>query len=133
MMIDGVRSNGPVNGASKRRRPGETGWIGPEAAETAQAGIAPLFAAASLEGLLTLQEADGLRGPDQQEIDHGKALLSSLGKLQHRLLAGGTPLHVLRELAATLDDVPTLGADTPLSATVAAISLRVRIELARCC
>jgi hypothetical protein len=131
MMIDGVRGNGPIGGASKRRRPGEAGWIGPEADETAQSGIAPLFAAASLEGLLTLQETNGPRGPRQQEVDHGKALLSSLGKLQHRLLAGGTPLQVLRELAAKLDDVPTLSADTPLSAAVAAIRLRVRIELAR--
>lgn len=94
---------------------------GPEAAERP--------AAASAIGLLALQENAPAAERDARAHRRGEAMLRELAALQRDLLAGRSDparLHSLLEL--TTGEVP---ADPTLREAVAAIALRVRIELAR--
>jgi hypothetical protein len=68
---------------------------------------------------------------DREARRHGQALLAELAELQHALLGEeGEETGVLSRLSALLDDCPA-ATDPALAATLAAVVLRVRIELAR--
>ena len=96
----------------------------------------PVFAA-FMEGLLGLQEqapnAPAVR--DREARRHGQALLSALAEMQLSLVGSrGSPASLARvgeRLSALADGVP-VAADPRLREVVAAITLRARVELARC-
>jgi hypothetical protein len=88
-----------------------------------------------LGGLLALQESLGQPTMDAFEQDrparqHGRRLLTALGGLQRLVLSGDDPASALSALRALADAAPE-AADPALAATLGAIRLRVRVELAR--
>lgn len=135
--LGGIRADGPRRPATLRQgaTPAWPGVSEPEAAiqdagQTTEAAPAP-----ALDGLLALQESLSQPSADAFERDrpgrqHGRRLLAALAGLQQLVLAGGDPAAVLSDLR-TLADVTPEAADPALAATLAAIRLRVRVELAR--
>ena len=94
----------------------------PRAAEAAPAS-APA-------GMLSLQEIGTESPRDRAARRHGRALLAALARLQRHLLGApddGTTLLELADLAAT---VPA-ATDPAIAATLKAVVLRARVELAR--
>jgi len=91
--------------------------------------------ALALDSLLALQESMGEAVPDALERDrpareHGCRLLAALNGLQRMVLGDGLSGPVLEQLRA-LADIEPAAADPALAATLGAIRLRVRVELAR--
>ena len=80
--------------------------------------------------MLLLQETDAAPARDRQARRHGRAMLDALARLQHALLGGGDDPAALDQLAALLEHCPE-ASDPELRATVAAVALRVHVELAR--
>ena len=85
--------------------------------------------------MLLLQEvADGpvhdRQARDRRARRHGRALLEGLGELQRALLGDGEDSAALDRLAALVEHCPE-AADPALRATLAAVALRARVELAR--
>lgn len=86
---------------------------------------------ATLAGMLTIQEQEADNVHDREARRRGSAVLDGLRRLQRDMLLGGVDPHHLTALAELTDDLT--GASEPqLQALVAAISLRARIELAKC-
>jgi hypothetical protein len=84
----------------------------------------------SLATMLALQELNGEAVEDRQARRRGQDMLALLARLQRDLLAGAddaTSLQRLAQLAA----VAPAATDPRLAAAVAAIVLRVQVELAR--
>ncbi|BDG73033.1 flagellar assembly protein FliX [Roseomonas fluvialis] len=96
-------------------------------AEGAQAAERP--AAASAIGLLALQETAPAAERDARARRRADAMLDELSALQRDLLRGRADPARLRRLADLTQG--ETAADPALAEAVAAISLRVRIELAR--
>ena len=94
------------------------------------AGPAATTATAALDGLLQLQEFDDTATRDRQARRHGHALLQELAELQRSLLGDGPLEGVLDRLNSLVETLP-LAADPGLAATISAIALRARVELAR--
>jgi hypothetical protein len=80
--------------------------------------------------MLLLQQVEDGPTRDRQARKHGRAMLQGLSALQHELLDGDVDPGTLERLAALVDHCPE-AADPALKATLAAVSLRVRVELAR--
>jgi len=93
---------------------------------------APAGAAApsALLGLLAVQEAEADAARDRSARKRGKQMLDELSRLQRALLAGRVDPDGLRSLAALATD-PAEAADPALAATLRAVAVRARIELAR--
>lgn len=130
-MLPSVRGIGaPARPAGGPRRAGAAGFAIPSgAAKPATAPIAA-SAAAPLEGMLALQEAEGDAVRDRAARKHGQALLAALARLQSALLGGGDDPAALHEVAALAAHMPP--APTPaLAAALAGVSLRAQVELAR--
>lgn len=126
-----VRSVGgvTVNGPWTARPAGPTsGFSVPSDAGQAKAATAAA-PAASLDGMLAVQE--GERGParDREARRRGQAALGALAALQRALLGGEEDPAALQELAA-LASAPS-AEDPGLAMTLRAIGLRARVELAR--
>jgi hypothetical protein len=96
----------------------------PRGAESADS-----LGAVALGGLLGLQEMESTRERDRRARRHGQDMLAALAMLQ-RALTGTDPNDALERLAILLR-TQAPAADPALAATLAAISLRVRVELAR--
>ena len=129
--VDGVGGASPAT--PTRRTPGRaTGDFSltaePQARPNATAG-GP--SAVAMETLLALQAVDDAPERDRAARRHGGAMLAGLAGLQRALLGhGGNPRAVLTELEELAASVPA-ATDPALAGVLAAIRLRVRVELAR--
>jgi hypothetical protein len=97
------------------------------AGKMASTAAAPV---ASLASMLTLQELGGETAEDRDARRRGHDLLALLGELQRSLLAGSDDEDALTRLAELAAAVP-LATDRRLAAMISAITVRVRVELAR--
>jgi hypothetical protein len=97
------------------------------AGKTASSAAVPM---ASLASMLTLQELGGETAEDRDARRHGHDLLALLGELQRSLLAGLDDEALLARLAELAAAAP-LATDRRLAAMISAITVRVRVELAR--
>jgi hypothetical protein len=102
----------------------------PEPAASGAAAAAAPPQAASLGAMLTLQELGCETVEDREARKHGQAMLALLAALQRALLTGGSQETVLAQLAGLVGTAPQ-ATDRRLAAMVAAIMVRVRVELAR--
>jgi hypothetical protein len=119
--------------AGRRAAPGAFAALVTEAsAETSAAPTAPLRSVAGLEGLLGIQEAgDGADERRRAAIGYGNDLLDRLEGLRRRLLAGSVARSELEALAQTLRGQHGRCGAEAIDAVVAAIELRVEVELAK--
>jgi hypothetical protein len=86
-----------------------------------------------LDGLLQFQAMEDGATRDRHARRHGQALLGELAALQRALLGDAdadTEDALLHRLSAMLEACPA-ASDPALAATMAAVVLRVRVELAR--
>jgi hypothetical protein len=84
-----------------------------------------------LAGLLALQAEDCDESRDRAARRRGQDLLTQLAALQRALLSeGGVPVEQLRELERMVAETPPVS-DPRLREVLDAITLRVRVELAR--
>ena len=98
----------------------------PTSREAARANAAaPL---ATLDAILMLQEEDP-RDRKRRQAERGRDLLDGLDRLKAGLLSGSVSLGDVEALARRLDGEPT--GDPGLDETLAAIELRVKVELAK--
>ena len=98
----------------------------PTSREAARANAAaPL---ATLDAILMLQEEDP-RERKRRQAERGRDLLDGLDRLKAGLLSGSVSLGDVEALARRLDGEPT--GDPGLDETLAAIELRVKVELAK--
>lgn len=132
-----VLGSGPSGAAGLRRSdapaPGASGFAallgGREAkAEPARAGPAGL---AAVGGLLALQAAEQRGEARRRALRRGHALLDRLEELRLALLGGGLPPGTLRELRDGLARRWEPQEEPGLDAVLAAIELRVAVELAK--
>jgi hypothetical protein len=98
-----------------------------EVAATARAVPPPPV---SLDCMLSLQEVEPAFERDRRARRHTEAMLDSLAELQRALLGGGPEADTLGRLAALSRDIPQ-AADAGLRAVVAAVALRIHVEMAR--
>jgi hypothetical protein len=123
-----------VGGGAAVRARAVRGAAGGFSIDTAAADAAGVEAAqrpatASAVGLLALQESAPAAERDARAHRRGEAMLRELAALQRDLLAGRSDparLQALLDLTAGED-----AADPVLAEAIAAIGLRVRVELAR--
>jgi Class II flagellar assembly regulator len=127
--IEGV--GWPTAPRAASRAPGKSGFVvSAGLGEKGQAAAAAASAPVSLDAMLTLQEVGGETVGDREARRHGEDALAALAVLQRALLTGGDEAATLERLADLAASVPRAG-DPLLGALVAAIVLRVRVELAR--
>lgn len=119
-----ARPQASASGTAPGFRVAEQGSAGAPAAPAAAA--APV----ALLGLLSVQEAEGDAMRDRAARKRGKELLDELARLQRTLLGGRLDPDALRRLAAVAAE-PADAADPVLAATLRAIVVRARVELAR--
>jgi hypothetical protein len=108
-----------------------SGFTLPELRDTATSGVTTA-APVALDAMLSLQEVAGASEQDRQARRQGQSMLALLAALQSALLAqedAGDPALLGR--LATLLASTTYAVDPTLAAALAAIRLRVRLELAR--
>lgn len=129
MRIDAYQAANIARATGQAGRPAGTSRFsletqsGREAARTNSA--APLT---TLGAILMLQEEDpGERR--RRQAKRGRDLLDGLDRLKAGLLAGAIPLAEIEALAQRLDGEQT--GDPALDETLAAIDLRVKVELAK--
>lgn len=126
--IRGVGGGGAIRGGRAGR--GAGGFrIDAAAPDAAGVGAAEAPAAASAIGLLALQESAPAAERDARAHRRGEAMLRELAALQRDLLGGRADPARLRRLADLA--AGEAAADPVLAEAVAAIALRVRVELAR--
>src|SRR5206468_276113 len=101
----------------------------PAGAAGSAASAAPLRAA-SLAGMLTLQERTGETVEDRQARRRGQDLLRALSGMQCAMLEVGHDQESLQTLAGLIADLPC-ATDPGLRRILQAIALRARVELAR--
>ena len=80
--------------------------------------------------MLALQEAGGETVEDRAARRHGRDMLAALTDLQRALLRGDGDAAALQRLGELATAVPR-ATDRRIAATVSAIMVRVRVELAR--
>ena len=85
---------------------------------------------ASLGAVLTLQEMGAEAVEDRKARKQAQNMLALLAALQRSLLAGVDNIAALQQLADLAAAAP-IATDPRLAATISAILLRVRVELAR--
>jgi hypothetical protein len=130
--IEGMGMAGAIRSS---RRTGavqaRSGFTLPELRDTATSGVTTA-APVALDAMLSLQEVAGASEQDRQARRQGQSMLALLAALQSALLAqedAGDPALLGR--LATLLASTTYAVDPTLAAALAAIRLRVRLELAR--
>lgn len=129
-MVSVGRVSGPVVPKAAPRRVGGADNFAVTASPAEAAGPAAAASAASLDGMLLLQEGEDGPTRDRQARRHGRAMLDGLTALQRELLENEMDAATLQRLAALAEHCPQ-AADPALRATIAAVSLRVQVELAR--
>jgi hypothetical protein len=137
--INGISNEGRPLPSRISRRTGTAGWCGVAEPETEVETASPAGGAAApmaLDGLLALQESVGEVTPrepeqDRQARSHGRRLLGALGGLQRLILSDADPMPGLRALQDLVAAEPEQAADPALAAVLAAIRMRVSVELAR--
>jgi hypothetical protein len=129
--IEGIGRTTSTRPGYRATASAETGFaLPPEpsaAGKTASTAAAPV---ASLASMLTLKELGGETAEDRDARRSGHDLLALLGELQRSLLAGSDDNALLARLAELAAAVP-LATDRRLAAMITAITVRVRVELAR--
>jgi len=129
--IEGIGRTTSTRPGYRTTAPTEAGFaLPPEpsaAGTTASTAAVPM---ASLASMLTLQELGGETAEDRDARRHGHDLLALLGELQRSLLAGSDDAATLTHLADLAAAVPH-ATDRRLAAMISAITVRVRVELAR--
>ena len=130
-MVSVGRVSGPAVPSAGSRRVAASGGFSVAPSETASlAGPAAAAAVGSLDGMLLLQQVEDGPTRDRQARRHGRAMLDGLAALQRALLDGELDPAMLERLAALAEHCPE-ASDPALRATLAAVSLRVQVELAR--
>jgi hypothetical protein len=123
MNVNGISGPVPAPASNTRAAPGRAGFtVAGQAEPRPGLGVA---SAANVDALLLLQEAGDGGERRRRSRRRAKAMLDALGALQLGLLGGGED-GALARLLAEIDDLPDQ--DDP---AVAAVTLRVRVELAR--
>ena len=84
----------------------------------------------SLDCMLSLQEVEPAFERDRRARRHTEAMLDTLAELQHALLGSGPNDDALMRLATLSHNIPQ-AADAGLHAIVAAVALRIHVEMAR--
>ncbi len=132
--MSGISGLGPASPAGRTSTRSEQPAAGfavsvPPRARAADAPVEP--PAVMLAGLLALQAEDCDESRDRAARRRGQDLLASLAALQRALLSeAGVPVDQLRQLEQMVADAP-LASDPHLREILDAITLRVRVELAR--
>ena len=130
-VISGLGAASPAGRTSTRPEQPAAGFAvsSPPRPRPADAPAEP--PAVMLAGLLAIQAEDCDETRDRQARRRGQDLLAALAALQRALLSeGGVPLDQLRNLERLVADAPP-ASDPRLREIMDAITLRVRIELAR--
>jgi Class II flagellar assembly regulator len=130
-VISGLGAASPADRTSARPEQPAGGFAVsvPVRARAAEAPAEP--PAVLLAGLLALQAEDCDDSRDRNARRRGQDLLAQLAALQRALLSeGGVPVDQLRELERLAADAPP-ASDPHLREIMDAITLRVRVELAR--
>jgi hypothetical protein len=84
----------------------------------------------SLDGMLSLQEVEPAFERDRRARRHTEAMLDTLAELQRALLGSGPEDDALMRLETLSHNIPQ-AADASLRAVVAAVALRIHVEMAR--
>ncbi|MBR0680755.1 flagellar assembly regulator FliX [Roseomonas eburnea] len=126
--IRGVGAGAATRAGRGTRGAGGGFRLGP-GAEASEPAAAQAAAAPSAIGLLALQETAPAAERDARARRRGEAMLGELAALQVELLSGRVDPARLQALAALAEG--EAAADPMLAESIAAISLRARIELAR--
>ena len=130
-IISGLGAASPVGGTSARSDQPAAGFAVSVPARAHATEAPPEPPAVMLAGLLALQAEDCDESRDRAARRRGQDLLAALATLQRALLAeGGVRVDQLRELEQMVVDQPP-AADPRLREIMDAITLRVRVELAR--
>ena len=130
-IISGLGPPSPANRTSARPDQPSPGFAVSVPARASATEAPPEAPAVMLAGLLALQAEDCDESRDRAARRRGQDLLAALATLQRALLSeGGVPVDQLRELERMVADMPP-ASDPRLRAIMDAITLRVRIELAR--
>jgi hypothetical protein len=146
--IEGIGPPSPAVRPARAASPVRGGFAMPggPGPEAAPAGAPGGPAAVTLETMLALQAAEDATEHDRSARRHGQAMLQALNALQRALLrdgggvaagaasagggGSGEVAAALRTLGGLAEGAP-LATDPALAATLAAIVLRARVELAR--
>ncbi|WP_271206108.1 flagellar assembly protein FliX [Methylopila capsulata] len=133
MRVDGL-GRATASPMSGQRTPAAGGAFRLPDAQGGEAarGAAPLRAAPSLDALIALQEM--IETPTERRrkaVKRGRGLLDSLDALKLALLDGRVDDRALATMSARLDGGRERTGDPGLDDTLAAIDLRVRVELAK--
>ncbi len=129
-MVSVGRVSGPAVPSAGSRRVPASGGFSVAPSETASLAAPAAAAVGSLDGMLLLQQVEDGPTRDRQARRHGRAMLDGLAALQRALLDGELDPAMLERLAALAEHCPE-ASDPALRATLAAVSLRVQVELAR--
>ncbi len=128
-MVQGIGGAGAVAmGVAGLRRSGGR-FVIEEGPMRARGPVATM-ALAGLGGLLAVQEAEFSAVRDRAARMRARRMVEGLGRLQRALLGGQVDAAALQELA-TLAAGPLDAADPELRATLTAVAVRARVELAR--
>ena len=130
-VISGLGAASPAGRTSTRSEQTASGFAvaTPARPRAAEAPAEP--PAVMLAGLLALQAEDCDESRDRQARRRGQDLLAELAALQRALLSeGGVPLEQLHSLERLVAEAPPVS-DPRLREIIDAITLRVRVELAR--
>jgi hypothetical protein len=131
MAIEGIRwRTTPPLGSRPTNRSGAAFSVSADQAAGTAAATTGASEPASLGAVLTLQEMGAETVEDREARKHGQNMLALLAALQRGLLTGVDNVAALQQLAEQAAAVP-IAADPRLSATISAILIRVRVELAR--
>lgn len=129
--IDGIGRAPPTRSSAGMKRPQMGGFAVPaESSTTGHAKAATETEEIGLTSMLCLQEFGGDAAADREASRRGEDMLSGLAELQRALLGGVDTVETMRRLAELAAAVPR-AANPRLAALVSAISIRVRVELAR--
>jgi hypothetical protein len=130
-VISGLGATSPTGRTSARSEQSPSGFAISVPPRTRPAEAPAEAPAVMLAGLLALQAEDCDESRDRAARRRGQDLLVQLAALQRALLAeGSVPLDQLRNLERLAAEAP-LAADPRLREILDAITLRVRVELAR--
>jgi hypothetical protein len=129
--INGIGRATPTRPSIPAKRPQMGGFAVPaDSSTTGHAEAATETEEIGLTSMLSLQEFGGDAAADREASRRGEYMLSALAELQRALLGGVDTVETMQRLSELAAAVPR-AADPRLAALISAISIRVRVELAR--
>lgn len=129
--IDGIGRAAPTRSVARAARPQTGAFSVPtKSSATGHTAAAIQTEEVALAAMLTLQEFGGDAAADREASRRGEDMLSALAELQRALLGGVDTVETMQRLAELAAAMPR-AADPRLAALISAISIRVRVELAR--